>query len=220
MIETAADFETPLMMSSRFRFATDVLAARRMVEAGVIGDVLGVKQMFSYPLNASGNWRYDPAISGGGVLRDKGPQSFDLLRLFLGPLKAISVEAAGDAGSGPVEDSVKIHVRNAEGVSGHGVLSWRGGDEQSLFTRIEGSRGCIELGWDRSRMREHDGEWIEFGPGYNQQQAFRSQLSSFIGCVRHGDAAAPGVPETLATVALMDAGYASLRSGKWETPPI
>jgi predicted dehydrogenase len=204
---------TPLMTSAKFRYADDVLTACHLLERGHIGQVIETEVTFTLAQNMSQNWRSIPSVSGGGVLIDKGPQAFDLLRLFLGSLHAVHATQSEGFVISEVENTVSVTVRNIDGVKGKARLSWLGENVSDVFASIKGTAGDIELGWASARHRLPGEPWTTFGKGYNQSQAFRAQLGAFIGAIRSESPVR--LVNDLSSAVLVDAGYRSIRTGDW-----
>jgi predicted dehydrogenase len=212
----AAESGARLMVSSKFRYAHDVVRALALLQNGAIGRPLSATGVFALRHDMTADWRSDIAVSGGGVLVDKGPQLLDLMRLFLGPLASIrAVASVADRGYA-VEDSVSLSVRGA-GAVGHGRLSWTGEDDADTFFDIQGENGRVALGWSGSRHHDFAGDrWRPFGEGYDQRQAFSAQLANFLSAIRGEQAPLFTLEDALATVAAVEAGYRSIASQRWE----
>jgi predicted dehydrogenase len=73
MIATAQSRDVHLTLASEFRFVQDVVKAQHLVHNGQLGEVLFFHCSFCQPIDMSGRWNADPAVSGGGVLMDNGP---------------------------------------------------------------------------------------------------------------------------------------------------
>jgi predicted dehydrogenase len=88
-----------------------------------------------------GDWRKDPAISGGGILVDHGWHNLYLMRRLLGSELALVDRILHPAGA---VDEVATALLEAPGASGTIHLSWRAG-ERSNSAFVAGERGTAEL---------------------------------------------------------------------------
>ncbi len=79
---------TALMM----RFLSQHKAALKLISEGKLGKpVFGRAQLSCWYPPVEGAWRQDPATGGGGSLMDMGSHCIDLLEMFFGPVKSVSV---------------------------------------------------------------------------------------------------------------------------------
>jgi predicted dehydrogenase len=166
----------------------------------------------------SHRWNADPAISGGGVLMDNGTHAVDILRYFMGHLSDVQVVEGRRVQGLPVEDTVRLFVRNDDGVMGTADLSWTIDKEMSTYLRVYGSEGTILVGWKESKYRRSgEADWTKFGRGYDKVQAFRSQIANFCEAMC-GEAELLITPrDALASVETISAAYAALERSRWET---
>ena len=88
-----------------------------------------------------GDWRKDPAVSGGGILVDHGWHNFYLLRRLLGPGAKLVSSVLMPEGS---VDEVATALLSAPGASGVLHLSWRA-SERSNTAVVVGEKGTAEL---------------------------------------------------------------------------
>jgi len=88
-----------------------------------------------------GDWRKDPAISGGGIFVDHGWHNLYLMRRLLGTELAL-VETVLQPGG--AVDEVATALFTAPGASGTMHLSWRAG-ERSNSAFVAGEKGSAEL---------------------------------------------------------------------------
>jgi predicted dehydrogenase len=118
----------------------------------------------------------------------------------------------------PVEDTVRLFVRNDDGVMGTSDLSWTIDKEMSTYLRVYGSEGTILVGWKESKYRRSaDSDWTRFGRGYDKVQAFRSQIANFCEAIC-GEADLLITPrDALASVETICAAYAALERSRWES---
>ncbi len=88
-----------------------------------------------------GDWRKDPAVSGGGILVDHGWHNLYLMRRLLGDELELAQTVLQPAGA---VDEVATVLLKAPGASGTIHLSWRAG-ERSNSAFVAGERGAAEL---------------------------------------------------------------------------
>lgn len=88
-----------------------------------------------------GDWRKDPAISGGGILVDHGWHNLYLMRRLLGDELELAQTVLRPDGA---VDEVATVLLKAPGASGTIHLSWRAG-ERSNSAFVAGEKGTAEL---------------------------------------------------------------------------
>lgn len=204
-----------LAMASKFRYAEDVIRARRLVEAGTIGEIVEAENSFTSRIGMAERWNSNPALSGGGVLIDNGTHSVDLMRLFLGPLVDVQV-MEGARGQGlAVEETVRLFVRNRRGTLGSIDLSWSVGREMDAYLTLYGTEGILQVGWQGSRYRRTGSDWVPFGAGYDKVQAFQAQIRNFVRAVRGEEEMAITLADALASVEVVETAYRALHGGRW-----
>jgi len=205
-----------LTLASKFRHVEDVIHARRLVESGAIGELTLVENSFTARTDMSARWNSVPAVSGGGVLIDNGTHSVDLMRFFLGPLADVQIVEGPRTQRLAVEETVRLFVRNLDGVLGSIELSWSLGKEAESYLTLYGTEGVLTVGWKESRYRRlPDPEWTSFGTGYDKVRAFRSQIESFARAIRGEDTLRIGIEDALASVEVIEAAYRALQASRW-----
>ena len=217
MFQSAASAGVILTMASKFRHVDDVRNAKKLVQAGTIGEVVLFENMFTSNVDMRNRWNSNPQVSGGGVLIDNGTHSVDIMRFFLGPLLELQVIEGKRLQCDAVEDTVKIFVRSCEGVLGDIDLSWSINKEQANYVNLYGSEGTILVGWKESKYRlAGSKDWMVFGKGYDKVQAFVDQLENFIHSIR-GEAELVVRPaDALASVAVIETAYEAMRESRWQ----
>ena len=216
MIDAAAAADVKFTMASKFRYADDVIAARKIVESGILGDMLLFENVFSGRVDMSQRWNSNPEISGGGVLIDNGTHSVDIMRYFLGPVAELQVVEGKRVQQLPVEDTVRMFVQTETGVMGSIDLSWSMQKEQPYYISIYGSQGTVLVGWQESKYRtQGNNEWIVFGSGYNKVQSFQNQIENFTNAIRGSEMLRISPQDGLASVEVIEAAYESLRNHHW-----
>ena len=171
-----------LCVSSKFVFADAVVTLAAMIRRGEI-EASSLSLDFSLGLDLAGSWQVDPLVGGGGVVMDRAPQALDIVRALLGEPQRISASCSDDSPY-RVEDAVEMRVDVAEGRHADVILSWRQTSQSDVYARLIGDEQVVELGWSRARIWRPERGWLDFGPGYDQNQAFASQLRAFVRAVR------------------------------------
>lgn len=204
-------------MASKFRYVADVTVAKAIVESGLIGEVVLFENVFTGRVDMAQRWNSDPAVAGGGVLIDNGTHSVDIIRYFLGQLTEVQVMEGHRIQDLPVEDTVRMFVRNRMGVLGSIDLSWSVNKEQPYFIAIYGSAGTLLVGWRESKYRRsNDKDWNVFGNGYDKVDAFVRQLENFAAAIQGRDPLVVTPTDALASVEVIEAAYRAMRQGDWE----
>jgi predicted dehydrogenase len=216
IIDTAARSNVKLTMASKFRYVDDVVKAKAIVTAGLLGEIILFENAFTSRVDMSNRWNSNPDISGGGVLIDNGTHSVDLVRYFLGPVADVQVVEGKRSQKLAVEETVRIFLRSAAGVLASIDLSWSINKEQESYINIYGSQGTLWVGWKESKYRQSGArDWVVFGNGYNKVQAFRSNIGNFARAIRGEEALLISACDALASVEVIEAAYADLRRSHW-----
>ncbi len=218
MVEAAERCHVVFTMGSKFRFVADVQKAREILEAGTLGEVILFENTFAGFVDMSKRWNSNPQISGGGVLIDNGTHSVDILRFLLGTITELQVVEGRRVQQLPVEDTVHLFARTADGAMGSIDLSWSMNKVQPHFISIYGSKGSLFIGWKESKYKTSDAtEWTVFGNGYDKVAAFANQLQNFAGAICGTEELIITPTDALASVRVVETAYSALRSEKWHT---
>ncbi len=216
ILQTAKNAGVKFTMASKFRYVEDVIKAKAIVTAGLLGEIVLFENAFTSRVDMSTRWNARPEISGGGVLIDNGTHSVDLVRYFLGPVADVQVVEGKRSQGLSVEDTVRIFVRSTTGVLGSIDLSWSINKEQDSYINIYGSQGTLWIGWKESKYRQSGArDWVVFGKGYNKVQAFRSNIDNFARAIRGEEALLISADEALASVDVIEAAYKDLQRNHW-----
>lgn len=218
MLEAAGSYGRILTMASKFRYVSDVRMAKALIDVRAIGELVLVENAFTSRIDMTNRWNGDPAVSGGGVLIDNGTHAVDILRYFMGHLNDVQIVEGRRVQGLPVEDTVRLFVRNDDGVMGTSDLSWTIDKELSTYLRLYGSEGTILVGWRESKYRRRgEDDWTRFGRGYDKVQAFRSQIVNFCEAICGESDLLITPRDALASVETIGAAYAALERNRWET---
>lgn len=205
-----------LMMASKFRYVADVIKAKSIIEAGILGDIILYENTFCGRVSMSDRWNSDAQIAGGGVLIDNGSHSADIARYLLGPVTEVLAVFGLRAQRLDVEDTATLKFRTESGVNGSIDLSWSINKEMDTYISVYGSEGTLHVGWKESRYRqEGNPNWISFGKGYDKLAALRGQITNFVRTI-HGEMMPLITPrDGLASVQVIEAAYESANRNHW-----
>jgi predicted dehydrogenase len=216
MLAAAEEAGVLLTMASKFRYVEDVKRAKSIVASGILGEIVLFENAFTARVDMSNRWNAQPRLSGGGVLIDNGTHSIDLVRYFLGPIAEVNAVEGKNVQRLPVEDTVRLFMRSADGVMASIDLSWSLNKELPSYLDIYGSHGTVRVGWKESRYRQAgSSDWVVFGSGYDKVQALRRQLHNFSAAVRGREPLLITAEDAIASVEVMAAAYRSLRHCHW-----
>jgi len=215
-------------------FAPCVVKARHVIEQGGVGRVLWVRSRESHSGPHSPHF-WDIDKTGGGAMNDLGCHCIAAARYFFGKEdRIVEVMAWGaclvhkEKTKG--EDNALLVLKFSSGGIGHCEMSWstKGGldlrneihgSDGSLFTDV--TRGTpiaafttasagyvvekadIDFGWTRPLPEE------AFAYGY------QAEMRHFVECVRDRAAPRETYEDGYIVNCILDAGYESMRAGKW-----
>jgi predicted dehydrogenase len=174
------------------------------------------ENVFAARVPMAGRWNSNPAVSGGGVLIDNGTHAVDVARYFLGPITEVMAVEGKRVQTLAVEDTARVFLLSADGTHGTIDLSWTVDKQAVSYIEIYGSEGAIRVGWRESRFRRASSpDWVQFGTGYDKLDAMRRQLADFCGAMHGTHELRITAEDALASVAVIEAAYESLRANHW-----
>jgi predicted dehydrogenase len=205
-----------LMMASKFRFVSDVLKSKAIIEAGILGKVVFFENAFCSHVDMRNRWNSKKAIAGGGVLFDNATHSVDIVRFLIGPIARVQTQHGIQIQDLEVEDTSRLCFQSDTGVLGTIDVSWslnKGGD---TYISVVGSDGTLTIGWHKSQYRLHDKpDWVVFGDGYSKQEAFLNQAKHFVRCIRRDETPLLTPADGLESVRVIEAAYRSSAINQW-----
>lgn len=211
----AAEKNVLFAMASKFRYVEDVIRAKAILSSGLLGDLILVENVFTARVDMGNRWHTDPSISGGGVIIDNGTHSVDIVRFLLDPIDDVLAVEGKRLQTDAVEDSATLVLRTVAGIDARVELSWSYHKPHEHYLCVFGTQGTLNVGWARSRYKRHeDSAFTEFGNGYDKLTAFGSQISNFCAAIDGDEPLLIDANDAVASVEVIDAAYASLRSGR------
>ncbi|APR77041.1 Oxidoreductase [Minicystis rosea] len=147
MIDAFATARLPLFVAYYRRALPRSIRMRDVIASGRIGEPLTLSYRYTSPHNRiAPGWRFDPAISGGGLFVDIGSHALDLFDWLLGPLCDVSGDAARRSKEpGIVEDVVAMRFRTGAGVLGAAVWDFAGAGPHVDAAEIGGTEGTLRF---------------------------------------------------------------------------
>jgi predicted dehydrogenase len=200
------------------RYSPFVARAQRMLDDGAFGPLSHVYLRLNRPTSArypawDSPWMLDPALSGGGCLRNLGAHCFDLFLHLTGEeARVTGAQLSRRVHEQPVEDYASVQLR-----SGAGVL---GTVECGNTVPYDGSDGEFKLaGRDAILVLHHDdtmrivtarGEEVIKAPP--PEPLYLTCVRDILARRRRGEDPLVGAGDLLPVVRLIDEAYAMARA--------
>ncbi len=210
--------ETPFMTAFCHRFHPPVIALKKLIDDGVLGEPQLFRNFFGGWGNMTTNHRANRALSGGGCLVDHGCHSMDLFRHLVGdPTHAQAVTAniaqemniedfgimllsMGEAAFGEITCTYSLRVtQNAVewyGTKGTAIISYFDPTHPDLCYRLADSR-----------------EWITVDCT-GKPDRFTAEIAHFLGCVEGDEEPSVSARDGLKANLIAEAVYRSAREGR------
>ena len=214
IIGSAAGAGVALMVAENYRFMPPVLAAGEIVDRGDLGALRLIQLQEDFPFQPA-EWRNDADQNGGGVLIDGGIHKASLLAYLAGnPSEVYAAEVPSAQPGLAAEDGVIAMLRYTGGLVGVINHTWSAGPHNPRpWVTVSGSSASIAF--------ELGGDWIDIidATGRRRRQlgddrgGLAGMVREFRTCVQEGRVPAMTGEEGLRDVALVEACYASMRSG-------
>ena len=126
MAAAAAAAGLVLQLGFHHRFSAEHLCAKRLIHAGILGDVRAYSGVISEPLDVipggPRNYRFNPSEGGGLTLVDVGQHRIDQIRDLLGDFATVTCEMSSVLDSHRMDDCVVLSAAMKSGALGS--LSW------------------------------------------------------------------------------------------------
>lgn len=210
------------MVAENYLFKPAVAVLRGHIERGDIGQLLLLEINRTNRSQVSG-WRADAELMGGGALLEGGVHWINYL-VTLGGSDVAEVLAVKPTKSyppvAPFEDTLEVVVKFADGAVGKLLHSWY------LRNRLKGVQLSKAYGTDGNIVFETNGIFalvagkrtvVRF-PGVRDLMGYRGMLAHFVACVRERRAPLMSLAVARRDLAVVDAAYRSLASGRFERP--
>jgi predicted dehydrogenase len=215
-------------------YSPKTLKAVAAVRAGQIGEVTWARSRETHPGPHSA-WFWDAAQAGGGAIVDLGCHCIEIIRSFVGKEnRPLEVFCWADTLVHPIEaeDNAIALIRFESGAIGQFEVSWtfRGG--MDLRDEVAGTEGTIwtnhflRTGFELFSTGEGGGyvaEKAETASGWLfpvgdelSELGYVDMFTDMLDALDHGREPVETFYDGYVVNAVMDACYASARSGRWE----
>lgn len=126
MVHAAASKGVKLMTAFCHRFHPPVVALKRLIDAGELGEVVMFRNRFAGPFKGvEERWFSDKEVAGGGVLMDTSVHSIDLFRFLVGEVARVAaVTRQTNPAIGEVEDTAIALLSTSDQRMGVVEASW------------------------------------------------------------------------------------------------
>jgi predicted dehydrogenase len=199
------------------RFSPFVARARQMLQDGALGPLSHIYLRLNRPTSArypawDSAWMLDPALAGGGCLRNLGSHCFDLFLHLTGEdARVTGAQVSRRVHGQPVEDYASVQLRSASGVLGTielgNTVPHDGSDSEF---KIAGRDGILILYHD-DRLRLITARGEQLLDAVPPQPLYLTCVRDILERRRRGAAPLVGVGDLLRAVRLIDDAYALAR---------
>jgi len=195
MIDAAAKNRVILMIEQAKRFTPPVEVAKSLLQLGIVGDILAVRSKFGHwgaqTWSPTGNWFFEKAKSGGGVLIDLGIHHADLINWYTEGMQVETVVGMTSSAVNKqweVEDYAVGTLRYSSGAMANLEVSWC---TTPPFdgTEIVGTKGTLFVNYPEMPPVV----FYAFGdanrrlvPQIPRESKYGSPFKHFISCIREG----------------------------------
>jgi len=219
MIEAAQKSGRLLGVMQQQRFHPANVHLIRLHDEGELGKLLFLRVHVGIWYPPAENWRGRPEMSGGGVVIDLGPHALDLMMQVAGDIRRVEAQTRNLQFAGPVEDFCGVRLEFAGGTLGLLELSYC---SHEYGGRIEAYGSEATFLADGS-MQQADtyGTWFRRGSEAGQMSrevgatdCYQAAIEDFTDAVIHRGDPAISMWDGLRVMQVIDAIYASARSGK------
>ena len=216
---------TVFMVAEQSQYWPDAVKVQQLIQEGSIGEVITARAFFGGRVGSGWGgkpWRYDKAITGGGICIDGGAHWIRPLRMWLGeidevvavldhPLREMEGESLAHAifrfqsGKLAIFEALRAGAAKAPGED------FRVTGAEGIIVIEKGSQGRVLL-YDRQHRQGR-----EIMPAEEKKKgAYGLELADFAQAILHGTPPAAGPEDSLGELRTALAMYRSAESKQWE----
>ncbi len=217
---------TVFMIAEQSQYWPESLKVQQLIQEGAIGDVITVRSFFGGSRDhvwGARPWRYDKAITGGGICIDGGSHWIRPLRMWLGEIEEVVAEIGYPMAEMEGESMAHALLRFQSGIVAN-FDAFRAGSfiGPGAEFRVTGSEGelIVEKGNDGRLLRYNqahpDGEVLLTHKKAGRDAAFGYELSDFTHAVLDGSPLQATPEYSLGELRTALAIYRSAETRRWE----
>ncbi len=218
----------------QMRFGGSMVAARKLIKAGKLGDVYFAKSTWyrnrGIPIGIGG-WFLDRARAGGGAMIDIGIHTLDNAWFLMGSPRPVSVSAQVFQKFGhlvpdnlhfDVDDCGYAFIKFDNGAVLSLETTWASNLPDTMMPDTNGAISCILHGRKAAlqvmpelRLYEGQRETVGDAPvAVEQVDAFQLQMADFTKAIRNGSAPTSDATHALYLMEMLDSIYKSSATGR------
>lgn len=215
-----------LMVAHCWRFDDEVLWLRDQIARGELGSIVRTKGYGVHVNWGPGGWFTEARYAGGGALADMGIHAIDTVRFLMGDPLPLTVYAhiSTHYGAFDVDDTGLIVVTWDNGATSVIESGWwqPHSDGPEAGTLLYGKAGYARLFPTYLELRDVEAQAIKrvesgFAPvrdPHCPQSMYDVQMKYFSACIAGMRQPVPGAEEGIVNMQIVDAAYASNRTGE------
>jgi predicted dehydrogenase len=223
ILAAARQSDRVFMVGETAQYWPEVLAARRLIDKGRIGRVLGARTMAQYAPSpefyAGGSWRMSRGTMGGGLAIDTAPHFVRALRMLCGEFTAVTATFGYPFAGMEGESHVQALLKTADGtVASLELLLIEAAIAPHEAFRVAGGAGQIVI--DTAGVHLYDaanphGTLVQAAQPLQYFGGFRGQIEDFAAAVLDGTPLAAPPEMALDEVVIALAMRDSAQTGGW-----
>jgi predicted dehydrogenase len=213
-------------------FTPALVKVKELIERGAIGEVIMVKSREAH-FGSHSPYNWDPELAGGGPLLLLGSHNVEFSRFTLGKPRALEVFAwtATMIHQTPLEDVALMLIRFEGGKMAQVEVDWTTrsgldlrneitGRDGTIYTNITGETGIRaftvkDAGYVLEKATVSTG-WVHPVADEPFTYGYVGHLKHFVDAMRDATPFAETFEDGYVVNAIIDAGYRSATSGRWE----
>lgn len=218
------------MIGYVYRFVESFIKGKEILESGCLGNIQQIKAniLISQLFRKGKGWRYDPKISGGGVLITLGSHVIDLLTWYFGYARSVICKVKSIYSYG-IDDFAHLFIEHSSDNTSIVECSWSVRFKRKIDIKIDilGDNGSLVVN-DDSVSLFLDNSVNSYKSGITKLNAndlyravpidigtpkFTFQDKHFLQSIKNKTHAEPDIKQGFHVQQIVDAGYCSSQNG-------
>lgn len=204
----------PLMLAFCHRYHPPVVAAKKAIDSGELGEIRMVRNRFGGFQDMTPTWFANPDVAGGGTVLDTSIHSIDLFHFLAGEVAWVDAATAAFGPGYQVEDSAVLLLGTKNGALGVIEGSWSTPGSQNVI-EIYGSNGAVMINYNTG-----EATILKKGSGWEKLEdeggpdRFAVEVEKFIQAVRDKTPTPITAEDGVLANKVAAAAYTSAREGR------